>query len=444
MISNEPVITVSPEETTTYRLKVTTEKGLVDYTNIIVYVRDVLECRFDYNTGNVVSQYRTVLTKKQALSKNWNHNGSSVTTPVDFSNLNPRLVSANKGGIIFTSECYIPDNSNTLIVGISVDNVTGIELYNDKLVIDNEEFPFNEESYISFELSAIFNTEGSKWDFSATVTNTITKETIIEVSKDVEVGVFDSELYLYFIGSTVAKSGFYYGTNGVPVAIITRDHLSVLKGTKVQLDSSESFDPNGDLLNFEWFSKSYGSSRFKRLYKYNEVIEETINETKIFKVQASDFDNTSETEVIVTCYTVEQLDSYTYQLKAVQDDVQALYTYEWSSSDGTVSSLDNEVIVQPLGDIVYTCVITEISTGIQDSIEISLSGELRVLHAYDTVNDIYQEIKIYPDTRLLTKFIECSVNGVPGYIAVGNEDNLNKSILRCRINGVDYRILIHV
>ena len=81
MISNEPVITVSPEETTTYRLKVTTEKGLVDYTDIIVYVKDVLECRFDYNTGNVVSQYGTFLTKKQALSSNWNVNGSSIDVP---------------------------------------------------------------------------------------------------------------------------------------------------------------------------------------------------------------------------------------------------------------------------------------------------------------------------------------------------------------------------
>ena len=75
MISNEPVITVSPEETTRYRLKVQTAKGLVDYTDIVVYVMDILECQFDYTTGNIVSQYGTVLTKNQALSRHWNTNG---------------------------------------------------------------------------------------------------------------------------------------------------------------------------------------------------------------------------------------------------------------------------------------------------------------------------------------------------------------------------------
>ena len=444
MISNEPVITVSPEETTTYRLKVTTEKGLVDYTDIIVYVKDVLECRFDYNTGNVVSQYGTFLTKKQALSSNWNVNGSSISTVVDFTNTNPLLVSANKGGITFSSECFIPDNSETLIVGISVDNIKGIALYNNKVQIGDLEYPFNEESYITFDISALYDSEDENWILEVSVINTITRELIINKREVLDVGVFDSDLYLYFIGSSTAKAGFYYGSNDEPVAIITRNHLSVPVGSQVVLDGLESYDPNGDVLDYEWFSKPLGSSDFSKLYKYDDTITETINGTTVFKLNASDFENTASTEAIVTNYTVEKLDDYAYRLTAVNDDVQDLYTYQWTASDGTVDSSERVIVVQPLGDITYSCLITELSSGVQDTIEISLGGTLRIIHAYDTINDIYQEIKVYPDTRLLDKYIDCIVDGYQGYIAVGEENNPHKSILRCRINGMDYRILLFV
>ena len=40
-ISTEPKVIVSPTETTTYRLKITTQSGMTDFTDIIVYVKDV-------------------------------------------------------------------------------------------------------------------------------------------------------------------------------------------------------------------------------------------------------------------------------------------------------------------------------------------------------------------------------------------------------------------
>ena len=61
MISNEPKIIVSPTETTTYRLKITTQSGMTDFTDIIVYVKEVLELRFDYTTGNIIDQNNNVI-----------------------------------------------------------------------------------------------------------------------------------------------------------------------------------------------------------------------------------------------------------------------------------------------------------------------------------------------------------------------------------------------
>jgi len=88
--------------------------------------------------------------------------------------------------------------------------------------------------------------------------------------------------------------------------------------------------------------------------------------------------------------------------------------------------------------------VTEISSGETCEIEIPLSGDLRIIHARNTLTGEYQEIKVYPDTRMLSKFIECKVQGYPGFIAVGDLDDPLKSMLKCRINGEDYAILLYV
>lgn len=443
MLSTEPVITVSPEETTRYRLKVQTAKGLVDYTDIVVYVKDVLECEFDYNTGNIVSQYGTVLTKNQALSRNWNANGQSVVTVNDFTQTKPKIKCADKGGLTFVSQCFVPENSETLIAGIWLDDVKSIEFYNTKAVIDETEYQFsNPSQYYNFEISVVYQPELEKFRFSITATDTRTQNTVFEGTKDVSFGVFDSEISLYLIGSTTAKAGFYYGSNGQPVPFIRRSMLSVPVGGKVTLDASDSYDPDGDAVSYNWLSKDFDGSRFKKLYKNSETITENVNSSTFYRVQVSDFENTVNKDVIVTNYTVEQLDAYAYELKAVLDDVADLYSYQWTSSDESLTAETQTVIVQPLGDVVYRCLITEISSGESCVIEIPLSGELRIIHARNTVTGEYQEIKVYPDTRMLDRYIECKVNGYNGYIAVGDLNDPRRSMLKCRISGEDYAILV--
>ena len=445
MISNEPVITVSPEETTRYRLKVQTAKGLVDYTDIVVYVMDILECQFDYTTGNIVSQYGTVLTKNQALSRYWNANGQAVVTINDFTQANPKITCTQKGGLVFSSRCFVPSGSNTLIAGIWLDDVKSIELYNTKAVIDGTEYPFsNPSQYYAFEISVVYLPETEKFRFSLTVTDTFSQTQVFEGSKDVTFGVFDSEISLYLIGSTTAKAGFYYGSNGIPVAFIRRSALTVPVGGKVLLDASDSYDPDGDAVSYNWLSKPFDGSRFKKLYKNSESITEKVNGSTFYRVQVSDFENTVQKDVIVTNYTVSQVDPNAYELKAVLDDVSDLFSYSWSASDDSLSATTQTVVVQPLGSVVYRCLVTEISSGETTEIEIPLSGDLRIIHARNTLTGEYQEIKVYPDTRMLSKFIECKVQGYPGFIAVGDLDDPLKSMLKCRINGEDYAILLYV
>ena len=177
MISNEPKIIVSPTETTTYRLKITTQSGMTDFTDIIVYVKEVLELRFDYTTGNIIDQNNNViLTKKQALARNWVANGNSVITLNDFTQSNPHFDVANKGGVIFRSECYVPDNSDTLICGMSLEELKSISLYNNRLIIDNIEYNFQNTSYISFEIAIVYDTSISKWKFKCNAKNSLTNE----------------------------------------------------------------------------------------------------------------------------------------------------------------------------------------------------------------------------------------------------------------------------
>lgn len=446
MISDQPVITVSPTETTRYRLKVQTAKGLIDYTDIIVYVKDVLECEFDYSTGNVVSQYSTVLTKNQALSRNWNSNGSSIVTLQDYTSVNPHLVCANKGGLVFRSKCFVPEDSETLIAGISVDDIKSILLYNNKVIIDGTEHVFTESQYYTFEISALWQTETEKWEFSVKVTDTRTLESVIELSEAIQFGVFDSEISLFFIGNSVAKSGFYYGHNGEPMPLIRRSALSVPEGTYVVLDGSDSYDPDNEAITYQWYYKKYSDSRFKKLYKTDEVITEQVNGSTYYRLSVSDFENTATTEVLVTNYTVQEISAGCFEISAVLDDVRDLYSYQWSTSDGSLESTERTVVVEPFGTVTYQCLITELSTGISDTIEIQLEGDLRVIHAKNIHSGECQEIRVYPDTRLLQKYIECKVDGYQGYIAVGELSNPKRSMLKCKFPGDSeiYAVLLNV
>ena len=446
MISDQPILTVSPTETTRYRLKVQTAKGLIDYTDIIVYVKDVLECQFDYNTGNVVSQYGTVLTKNQALSRNWNSNGQSVVTLTDFSQTNPKIVCNNKGGLVFRSKCFVPENSDTLIVGLSLDNIISLNLYNYKLQINDIDYPFSESQYLTFEVSVEFKTDSQQWEFSANISDTRTSETLLQKSVLISFGDFESEISLYFIGNTVAKSGFYYGHNGEPIPIIRRSALSVPLNGYIVLDGSDSYDPDNEAITYQWYYKAFNDSRFKKLYKTDPLITQQVSETTYYRLQVSDFENTVNKEVIVTNYTIQKLDDFSYELKAVSDDVKDLYSYQWTSSDSSVSDTNYKVIVQPLGSVTYYCLITELSTGITDTIEIQLEGDLRIIHCKDIHTGVYQEIKVYPDTRFLDKFIECKVNGENGFLAVGDLNNPNRSLLKCKFPNDSnvYAILIHI
>ena len=446
-ISNEPKIIVSPTETTTYRLKITTQSGMTDFTDIIVYVKDVLELRFDYSTGNIIDQDNNViLTKNQALARNWVANGNSVLTLSDFTQSNPHFDVANKGGLVFRSECYIPDNSNTLICGMSLEELKSIALYNNKLIIDNIEYSFLSTSYISFEMSIIYDTSISKWKFKCLAKNSLTNEVLVDKESPVDVGVFDSYLFLYFIDNTTAKEGFYFGSDSKPVPSLVRNHLSVKDGTKVTLDASGSYDPDGSNVSFSWSSKAYGASRYKKLYLYDSIIQTEVSGSKWFKVEVSDLDGTSEKEAIVSTYTSEQIDSGIYRLKAVQDDVKELYSYSWRNEDNEVIGTGYDLIVQPKGDETFKCLITELATGITDLIEIPLQGDNRVLHVYDRNNDIYQEIRVYSSHSLMDNYIECKVDGYLGYIAIAEEalnnpNDQRKSILKCKKNNVVYDIL---
>lgn len=443
-ISTEPKIIVNPTETTTYRLKITTQSGMTDFTDIIVYVKDVLELRFDYSTGNIVDQNNNViLTKNQALARNWVANGNSVMALNNFTQSNPHFDVANKGGLVFRSECYIPDNSNTLICGMSLEELKSIALYNNKLIIDNIEYSFLSTSYISFEMSIIYDTLISKWKFKCLAKNSLTNEVLVDKESPVDVGVFDSYLFLYFIDNTIAKEGFYYGSDSKPVPSLVRDHLSVKEGSKVTLDASGSYDPDGSNVSYSWSSKAYNGSRYKKLYLYDSIIQTEVSGSKWFKVSVSDLDGTTEKEVIVSTYTSEQIDSGIYRLKAVQDDVKELYSYSWRNGDNEVIGTEYDLVVQPKGDETFKCLITELATGITDLIEIPLQGDNRVIHVYDRNNEIYQEIRVYSSNSLMDNYIECKVDGYLGYIAISEEvlNDQRKSILRCKKNNVVYDIL---
>lgn len=443
-ISTEPKIIVSPTETTTYRLKITTQSGMTDFTDIIVYVKDVLELRFDYSTGNIIDQNNNVvLTKNQVLARNWVANGNSVLTLNDFTQSNPHFDVANKGGLVFRSECYIPDNSNTLICGMSLEELKSIALYNNKLIIDNIEYSFLSTSYISFEMSIIYNTSISKWKFKCLAKNSLTNEVLVDKESPVDIGVFDSYLFLYFIDNTTAKEGFYFGSDSKPVPYLVRNHLSVKDGAKVTLDASGSYDPDGSNVSFSWSSKAYSGSRYKKLYLYDSIIQTEVTGSKWFKVSVSDLDGTSEKEVIVTTYSSEQIDSGIYRLKAVQDDVKELYSYSWTNGSEEIIGTESSIVVQPKGNETFKCLITELATGITDLITIPLQGENRIIHVYDRNNDIYQEIRVYSSHSLMDNYIECKVDGYLGYIAIAEEalNDPRKSILKCKKNNVVYDIL---
>lgn len=442
IISNEKSVIVSPSEDTRYRLKVETEGGQIAYNDILVRVLDILVTRFNYATGNLEnSDGEVVLEQNEALSDTWVPTGTVIVTNEDYKGshtyANAKTLTTN-GGIIFQTDVHVPKNCNSVIVGISVDNIKKFEFNTYNIILNEKIINLNidntQDQFLKIEISVIYNPEIEKWNCYANVYNKRSKETVYEGTQILDYGDMNSELGLYFANDALAT--FYYGLNQNPTAVIKANHIAVFKGDFIILDGSESYDPDLETVEYNWDSG-----------ETTETVKVYPTKTTEYTLTVSDNSgSTCTTSIVRTNCWFEKTGAFTYTLGAVLDDVKTNYTYRWydeSHEYGNTWTIE----VDPPCNSRYYCDIEDKVTGETDTLEFVIEAPRRVIHAKDPITNEVQEILVYPTTRYLNdKFIECKVDGELGYIAYDLPTHANASILHCKIpnDNTIYKILINV
>lgn len=436
IISNEKTVLVSPTNDSLYQLEIKTESGQIAYAEILVQVLKVLNTSFNYKTGNLESSNGDVLLlKEQALSDSWIATGSSLVTHENFIGSKNLKTLTSNGGIKFSTDVFIPKNCTSVIAGISFDEIKFFELGSYYIKIDNKIIDLNiskeENQKLKIEISAIYNTEKELWECFCCVLDKNQK--IYENTEELKFGGVNTELGLYFADNALAT--FYYGINEKPTAIIKGNHISVLKGSSIILDGSESYD--NDLL--------VSTKSLKYIWGTGETTDKITvfpNGTTEYSLKVEDeggaFDETTITRT--NCW-IERLDEHTYRLGAVLEDVKDKYFFEWYDE---FDSFGNNwcIEVSPPCDNTYFCKITDKETNESDVISLFVESKKRILHAKNPETGEIQEIYVYPNTNNLNgKFIECKVDGYIGYIAYDVPTHKNASILNCSVNGEVFKIL---
>lgn len=245
IISNEKTVLVSPTNDSLYQLEIKTESGQIAYAEILVQVLKVLNTSFNYRTGNLESSNGDVLLlKEQALSDSWIATGTSLVTHENFIGSKNLKTLTSNGGIKFSTDVFIPKNCSSVIAGISFDGIKFFELSSYYIKIDNKIIDLNisieENQNLKIEISAIYNAEKELWECFCYVFDKKANQKIYENTEEFKFGGANTELGLYFADNALAT--FYYGINEKPTAIIKGNHISVLKGSSIVLDGSDSYD----------------------------------------------------------------------------------------------------------------------------------------------------------------------------------------------------------
>lgn len=436
IISNEKTVLVSPTNDSLYQLEIKTESGQIAYAEILVQVLKVLNTSFNYKTGNLESSNGDILLlKEQALSDSWIATGSSLVTHEDFIGSKNLKTLTSNGGIKFSTDVFIPKNCSSVIAGISFDGIKFFELNSYNIKIDNKIIDLNiskdENQNLKIEISAIFNPEKGLWECFCFVLDKKTNQKLYEDTEELNFGGANTELGLYFADNALAT--FYYGINEKPTAIIKGNHISVLKGSSIILDGSESYDNdlNQKILKYTW---NTGETTDKITVFPNKTTEYSLR----VEDASGSFDETTITRT--NCW-IERVDDHTYRLGAVLEDVKDKYFFEWYDD---FDNYGNEwcIEVSPPSDNTYFCKIIDKVTNESDVISLFVESKKRILHAKNPETGEIQEIYVYPNTNNLNgKFIECKVDGYIGYIAYDIPSHKNASILNCSVNGEVFKIL---
>ncbi len=437
IISTEQDVTVSPEVDTYYHLRITTQSGQVLTNDILVRVLDIVKTHINLTTGGVDNENNeNLLELDDVLSTQWIPTGNVVEVSTYFTNEHTKenaISLNNKGGLVFETDVYIPAGSSTLIAGISIDNMEAIEVYNDRVDSTNLDIDTSVGQYYHVVVSAIFDYENEAgWILSADITNIRNNETIYKDSRTLSFGTFNSDLGLFLATGTLP--GFYYGRNNIPIPSLSANHIVCFEGESIILDASDSVDLDGDPLSYLWSSGGTGETE--------EVFPVG---TTTYTVTVSDPSGTSATASITRTNCWMEKSDTGYTLGAVLEDVKDLFSYTWTES-GRVIGTSWKINYEPAEDTHVECLITDLATGETDVAGFELVGSGRFLHAKDT-NGVVELIAVYSTTdRMDGKFIECFVDGKPGFIAYGSFDDQRASVLRCKIPGDEttYKILKNV
>lgn len=363
IISNEKTVLVSPTNDSLYQLEIKTESGQIAYAEILVQVLKVLNASFNYKTGNLESSNGDILLlKEQALSDSWKATGSSLVTHEDFIGSKNLKTLTSNGGIKFSTDVFIPKNCSSVIAGISFDGIKFFELNSYNIKIDNKIIDLNiskdENQNLKIEISAIFNPEKGLWECFCFVLDKKTNQKLYEDTEELNFGGANTELGMYFADNALAT--FYYGINEKPTAIIKGNHISVLKGSSIILDGSESYDNDLNLnKNKIYFIKP---ASWATCYLRYWGIEETpypgyelqigdsgyyeydishllADENKILKLQLSDNGTNSVFGNIDESVTIKEMSGKVYNVKNGElvsfEEIQTSLKYTWNTGETT-------------------------------------------------------------------------------------------------------------